>query len=601
MFRFSRFAFPAAFAAMVLGPAPGAADSFTASVSQREVVTGDPFRIVLEWQGSGAAQGEPALENPDAAPLSGPSVSSSMFNYNGRVSQTRSWSWTAFAERDGEIDFGTAKIVVGGRTYTAEIPVVKAGPPPPQPFVRLSMASDKAEVLVDEEFTVAVTLDVAAPARLGGALPFAPRNPPLLRIPHLGGGEGFGPCRAVREPFDAVKDFVVRAGLPGVRLNSFARRDDPFEAMGFGGFGGSLHSAFGEAQPYVFAFPAEEFAENGTNYLRQTVAATFRAEALGECAFPAARFEGAVIAHVGADGRSARLSPPVVALSPGVRVKVVPPPAAGRPDAFFGALGTSLSPSVSLDTQSCRQGDPIELTLRLDGDLVPSTVGKIDIFSVPGIAESFRAWGDAERRDDGAVPVFHFKVRPVAAGTLEIPPIPLAYFDTVERAYKVVATDPVPLRVDPVADFDPSALFAAAATNDAVQRLLVASSGPVAPSISLSDAGFAPRRIVSRRALAALFISAPAAWLFPGLLPVAGGGISRSAAALRKGRARSRAEAALRSADSPQRVMEAVRALLRDRWGEDVPGMTPSDLREALARHGVGGEDARRAAALVQE
>jgi hypothetical protein len=47
--------------------------------------------------------------------------------------------------------------------------------------------------------------------------------------------------------------------------------------------------------------------------------------------------------------------------------------------------------------------------------------------------------------------------------------------------------------------------------------------------------------------------------------------------------------------------MEAVRRLLRDRFGEDLPGLTPADVRERLARHGADPAASDEIARLLQE
>lgn len=589
-----------------LPAAARAADSFTAAVSARRVVTGDPFRVELRWSGEREPQGAPRLGRPDAAPAFGPQVQSQFSSFNGRATRSVSWTWVVVPETDGEIDFGTATLSAGGRTLSAAVPVVVAGPPPPQPFARVALSSDKPEVLVGESFRVRAEIELAlpdAPDGAGPVSPLAPGHPPLLKLPFLDADADPGACTRDAAPADALSPLSVRADAPGFRVNSFsvATRRDPFAGMGFGGFGGGFPSLFGEETPAVFAPPHERFAENGTNFVRYAVEASFTASAEGRCRFAPARFEGQIVRSVAGDGRPTGVSRPIVAISRPLEVAVVPPPREGRPDSFFGALGTELRPLASLDAQTCRQGDPLALTLRLEGDLVPQTVRAPDVFAAPGMSDAFRAWGDVERKDDGGTPVFEYRVRALAAGTIEVPPIPLSYFDTAARSYVTVETAPVPLRVDPVADFDPAALFAAAATNSAALSLQAAASGPVAPSLSLDPAGALPRPAPG--ALAVLLASAlpPALWLLAVLLPALPGALGRARGAVRRGGARGRAASRIRSAETPQQTLDAVRRLLRDRWGEDLPGLTPSDLDAALARHGAPEEERRRAVSLLQE
>ena len=589
-----------------LAAAARAADTFTASVSASRVVTGDPFRVELRWSGEREPSGAPRLGRPDAAPAFGPQVQSQFSSFNGRATRSVTWTWVAVPDADGEIDFGTATLTVGGKVLSAVVPRVVAGPPPAQPFVRVSLSSDKPEVLVGESFTVRAAIEIALPQSPGGngpVSPLAPGHPPLLKLPFLDAEVDPGPCARAAEPSETLSPLAVRSDAPGFRVNSFSvtTRRDPFAGMGFGGFGGGFPSLFGEETPAVFGPPREFFAENGTNFVRYAVEAAFSATEEGTCRFPPARFEGQVLLAVGRDGRPFQASRPIVALSSPLEVAVVPPPRDGRPGSFFGALGTSLRPLASLDAQTCRQGDPLTLSLRLDGDLVPQTVRAPDVFAAPGMAETFRAWGDPERRDDGNTPVFEYRIRALAAGTVEVPPIPLSYFDTAARAYVTVETAPVPLRVDPVADFDPAALFAAAATNSASLSLQAAASGPVAPSLSLDPAGALPRPAPGAPAVALVAALPPALWLLAVVLPALPGAFGRARGAVRRGGARGRAAARIRSAETPQEALDAVRRLLRDRWGEDLPGLTPSDLDAALARHGAPAEERRRAVAILQE
>ena len=62
----------------------------------------------------------------------------------------------------------------------------------------------------------------------------------------------------------------------------------------------------------------------------------------------------------------------------------------------------------------------------------------------PGLTRDFRIYDDNVSVD--TLPNgkrFKYRVRPTREGTLEFPPIKLAYYDTVARAYKTVTTDPV--------------------------------------------------------------------------------------------------------------------------------------------------------------
>ena len=243
---------------------------------------------------------------------------------------------------------------------------------------------------------------------------------------------------------------------------------DPFASLGGGfpampGFGGSLF----DRGPLVFAFPRTFIERDGARFARYELRVPMVATDLGETRLAPVRFEGRVVADP-PDGTGAVITDPFVALSPPLSVRVVPP-AEGRPTSFCGALAASLAAEASLDTQTCRQGDPVELSIKLSGDFVRSTVQAPDPSLAEGFADLFRAWDDPVREDlpDGSVR-FRYKLRALAAGTVDVPSVPVSYFDTAARAYATVRTAPLPLRVEAVAAFDAGGAFAAA--SNAVAR-----------------------------------------------------------------------------------------------------------------------------------
>ena len=594
-------AFLAAPLALALLPAAAlAAGGLEASVSRRDVVEGDAFRVSVVWSGEDDPEGVPSFSNPAAAPLAGPQTEQSLSIVNGRRSARRAWHWTAVPEGTGVVAFGSATLRAGGREYRAAVPPVRVGAPPPQPWARVSLRSDKAEVLVEESFTVTVDVDLlalppGAPSPFDKS-PLVPREPPHLVAPHLSAGAASGPCEPAEDPSAALSRLLVSGQSAGFTVNDLRERaPDPFESMGFGGFP-SMPSLFDSGRAAVVAPPPEPFSENGTNYVRHSFALAFRATAEGVCRFAAPRLEGHVAAR---EGQSLVRSSDFVALGRPLEVRVVPPPAEGRPASFFGALGTQLRAEATLDAQSCRQGDPLALTLALEGDLVDSTIRAPDLFADPVFAARFRGWGEPRRtKAPNGAPAFVYQIRPLESGTIEVPPIALSFYDTSSRAYRTVRTAPVPLRVDPVAGFDAAALFAEAAPEDAPP--------PDVPTAALPSA----LRFTPPSSTTPPFSIQHSAYsiLFPPLvyfLAVLAAFLVRRrrdlGAALRRGSARGRAAGRLRSAETPQEAMEAVRRLLRDRFGEDLPGLTPGDVRERLARHGADPATSEEIARLLQE
>ena len=164
-------------------------------------------------------------------------------------------------------------------------------------------------------------------------------------------------------------------------------------------------------------------------------------------------------------------------------VHVVPPPAEGRPSSFCGTVGTALAVSASLDAQSCRQGDPVRLTLDIAGVFSQRSFRVPQLAARPGFDGVFRVYADV-KTESGPTPGslrLTYTLRPLQAGTIELPPIDVAYYNTASNAYAVARTEPVPLRVDEVPAFDPEALFAS----------LEAAAGESAGATEITLSGYA--------------------------------------------------------------------------------------------------------------
>ena len=69
-------------------------------------------------------------------------------SFNGMVEQSVSWVYSLIPEGTGTVSLGTVHLTAGGETLRAQLPELFVAPPPPQPWVRLSLESSAAVVLV---------------------------------------------------------------------------------------------------------------------------------------------------------------------------------------------------------------------------------------------------------------------------------------------------------------------------------------------------------------------------------------------------------------------------------------------------------------------
>jgi hypothetical protein len=124
-------------------------------------------------------------------------------------------------------------------------------------------------------------------------------------------------------------------------------------------------------------------------------------------------------------------------------------PETGRPKGFYGLVGR-YTISASATPTDVSVGDPITLTIRIDGNPYLKPVQWPDLEAVPELANNFRVPAErASPRVEDGQKVFTQTLRAANDEVTEIPPIPLAYFDPDAGDYVVARTRPIPLEVAP--------------------------------------------------------------------------------------------------------------------------------------------------------
>lgn len=135
------------------------------------------------------------------------------------------------------------------------------------------------------------------------------------------------------------------------------------------------------------------------------------------------------------------------ALGTPLTLKVSDPPLEGRPAGYVGAIATRLEAEAIPDTLNAGVGDPIKLTVTLQTDCDPTLLRAPTLPDLKG----FRLYGEPVRESLEGGSQWHYTLRPDEAGLLEIPPIPLAWYDRAAGQYATVTTPAVPIRVRPSA------------------------------------------------------------------------------------------------------------------------------------------------------
>jgi hypothetical protein len=483
-------------------------------------------------------------------------------------------------------------VTVRGQAVQSRGPTVQVIGVEPQPYVRVELTASRDAVLVDEPFdiTLAVTAKRLPPPN-DMHDPFGPSPPPKLEIPYLAQPVPKG----LRGPETQTVLEPLLAGTRdpfGFSINGVTLRDDFFGMpFGFGAMNGPTVARF--------KLRREEAQLDGAAAWRYTLIVSYSPEREGTFSFGPGQLKGQVITGVQPGGVPALRD--VFVVGPAVTVRVTEPPMEGRPATFVGTLGTGLVAKAQLDAQTCKQGDPLQLTLDLTGAISLANLRAPVLSLVPEIAQSFRIYDDAVRSEaiDGGRR-FVYTARPLSAGTIEFPPIPVSFYDTLLRAYRTVATDPIPLRVEAVAQFDPASIIGTSPEAPEMTtsiRVESARTTPAAITVA-SDGAVAPGRLGPMLA----------AWLLPGPA-LAGFSLvvrwivrhrRRWARERRRRLAARRAVRRLRRARTAAEAFRAAAGFFVDRFDATEAGFSPLDAEEILRNHQYPDDDVAQFSAILQ-
>ena len=581
VFRRLKLPFWALFLAVAV-PGGAAAATLRAEVGPETVFLGDAFTLAISLDGAKAAGTAPQIENTDGCAISAPQPrtlkSSQVVNLNGKFIEESiertSWIYAVRPEQAGVFTMGEASLEIDGKRLKARIPSVKVVGVDPQPHVKIALSASRSAVLLEETFDV--VLDVMI-ARLSGE--HAAVNPisggenaPHLDIPFFVDGAVSG-CAFAR-PLDGFLNGLLaeRPESGGFLMNDFTVSN---RAMPL--------SLLGGRSPAVFHLARSAAELEGKPAWRYQLSFPFKATEEGACRFPPVRFKGHVF--IGGDDDAQPRPQVVFAVSEPLTVSVTPPPAEGRPASFIGSLGTRMAAAISLDAQSCSEGDPIELTLEVTGDQTLGNMKPPRIFDDRRMAERFRHYGDIASERIPAGMRYVYKIRPIQSGTIEVPALELAFFNTEKRQYETIRTTPVPLRVNPAAQLDPDAIYGIATNAARASLSIEAEQYPSALTMTAPATG--ATLATCRGALLGVVFAPPALYA----VVVAVGAFWRRrktfGATLRRGSAKGRAVRRMLHAKTPQAVMDGVGLVLRDKFGESGAGFTPGDVQSILLREGV--------------
>ena len=569
---------------------PALADiTLNVTASRPNIYLGESFNLTIEVNGA-----DRGIDAPDLSALQSSEVKflgqhsnsrSSISIINGRMTREsfegRVFSYEITPKAVGAVKAGPVRVIAAGKTYTHPGVIVKVAGIEKQDTVIAAVKASSTSVLVEEPFTI--TLSVAVTELPD---PFAENNEPLHPnfLPQISADflEIKQSTAGLKGPDlnQVLNGLIDQSGRqPGFAINNYQTRD-----MSMGGFG----SLFGDGDPFRprpirFRLAPKKTTFNSKKYREYTLSLDYTPTKEGEFTFGPLSFKGTVMTGVTADRQA--VTKDIYTIGPAVTVRVVPPPDEGRPDWFIGSVGKEMKASAVFDTTVCKVGDPLTLTLEVTGPISISTLRTPILNLQPGLTQDFRIYDDnvtADTLPDGKR--FKYRVRPTREGTLEFPPIKLAYYDTVARAYKTVTTAPIPVQARATTQI----ATAAEKGTDPLAGVLDSRTRPLPAGITLDARGTQTEPLLPPwRVTLALLLAGPLLCLLAVLTSPLIACVQSLRARCRRSGALRHAQSSLRHAGSPGLAAHAVRTYLAERLDVTGSSLTSSETAALLRKRNV--------------
>lgn len=279
-----------------------------------------------------------------------------------------------------------------------------------------------------------------------------------------------------------------------------------------------------------------------------------------------------------------------IARSSSITINARPLPEGDAPPGFAGVVGR-VALTAGVDTDRVGVGDPITLRLEIRADEPLGRIEPPDLADDPAFSGRFRVdsegWSPAGTRL--GVRAYETVIRAVDGEVDTVPPIRIPYFDTDAGAYRVAATEPIPLEVaarrrvtaaDAEIARDPtrSDETVAARARTALERAEGGAPAPVVSDAVLRERAFTLTQALSSPGAIAVLAGGPACVLAAAGLALARD--RRDPTLIRRRRALR--EAHRRSRRSPDGQAEGARTLLAAHARADAASITAEDARRLL-------------------
>lgn len=568
--------------------------------NRSQIYLGEP--VILTVKVSGA----PDAGMPDLSAITNASIkayapqSQSYYSttyVNGRVqkhsSSTVIYTYEITPAAAGSFTAGPVKLMLGGKAISKPGPVIAVEGIQKQDLVIAAVKASRDAVMVDEPFDITMTIAIK---RLGGRFadndPIVPASPIALTVPYL----ELKHIDGLQDP-DLVGILNARCisrNNPGFCINGL--KDDSPDSMirRMMSFGTDDAMTSGDNR-YRFMLDRKPVTINGVEYFQYELTVTYKALKEGNYTFGPLDLKGSIISSADSAGRATMQ--PVWTIGPAVTVRVLLPPDQGRPPSFIGARGSNITVSASLDAQTCSVGDPLTLTLSINGNMRMDNVYPPDLAAQPALFKDFRINEDSVQiSTKDQTRTYKYTVRPVRAGTLEFPPVEIAYYDLKERAYRTVKTKPLPVRADEALIVNAGMVVSSATNSTAEKKNEDGDESFIIAPLDVDESGADRESFNLNTWQLVLLLSGPAVFGLTLLGRSARSVITSRSRANRIAkagvRARSRLSAAMKHGTLQGKalnsaIFDALRLFLSERFDLPPAGLTPADAAGELERRGV--------------
>ncbi len=254
-------------------------------------------------------------------------------------------------------------------------------------------------------------------------------------------------------------------------------------------------------------------------------------------------------------------------------------PTDGKPKSFYGAVGDGYTLTAQADRTEVEAGEAVTLTITVKG---PGNLKPTADLQLPAI-DGFKMY--STQATSGSVPASNGQIRgykvfktvlvPVASGIYTLPAVAWSYFNPAEKAYKILKTEPIQLKVSPSTKTGAGIDFGAADPSNGFQTL--------GKDISYLKTTHAP----APGLLARLSTWQTLNWLMLAVLALSVLFASVGRKSLAQKRAYAAAKSRLKKAQSDEDVADAVSGYLQQKLKISTGSLPLKAIVKALQHRGI--------------